>query len=60
MSSSYTPLPTFQTTLRTFAQDPDLPFAELLTESHNAPNKKAAYENILWALINTKEFYFHH
>lgn len=34
MSSSYTPLPTFQTTLRTFAQDPDLPFADLLTESH--------------------------
>ena len=26
----------------------------------NAPNKKAAYENILWALINTKEFYFNH
>ena len=24
----------------------------------NASNKKAAYENILWALINTKEFYF--
>ena len=24
----------------------------------NAKNKKAAYENILWALINTKEFVF--
>jgi hypothetical protein len=24
----------------------------------SAPNKKAAYENILWALINTKEFIF--
>ena len=26
----------------------------------NASNKKAAYENILWALINTKEFSFNH
>lgn len=34
MSSSYAPRPTFQTTLRTFAQDPDLPFADLLTEDH--------------------------
>jgi hypothetical protein len=34
MSSSYAPRPTFQTTLRTFAQAPDLPFADLLTESH--------------------------
>ena len=24
----------------------------------NATNKKAAYENILWALINSKEFGF--
>ena len=24
----------------------------------NGQNKKAAYENILWALINTKEFVF--
>jgi len=24
----------------------------------NAKNKKGAYENILWALINTKEFVF--
>lgn len=34
MSTSYVPRPTFQTTLRTFAQAPDLPFADLLTESH--------------------------
>jgi hypothetical protein len=34
MSSSYAPLPTFQTTLRTFAQDPDFPFADLITEDH--------------------------
>jgi len=34
MSSSYAPRPTFQTTLRTFAQAPDLPFADLLTASH--------------------------
>jgi hypothetical protein len=34
MSSSYAPRPTFQTTLRTFAQDPDLPLADLLTEGH--------------------------
>lgn len=34
MSSSYAPRPTFQTTLRTFAQDPDLPFADLITEDH--------------------------
>jgi hypothetical protein len=26
--------------------------------NRNAANKKAAYENILWALINTKEFVF--
>src|SRR5829696_2867533 len=32
--SSYAPPPTFQTTLRTFAQDPDLPFADLITEDH--------------------------
>ena len=24
----------------------------------NAQNKKLAYENLLWALINTKEFLF--
>ena len=24
--------------------------------TRNAANKKAAYENLLWALINTKEF----
>ena len=24
----------------------------------HAQNKKAAYENLLWALINTKEFVF--
>ena len=24
----------------------------------NAANKKTAYENILWALVNTKEFIF--
>lgn len=34
MSTSYAPRPTFQTTLRTFAQAPDLPFADLITESH--------------------------
>ena len=34
MSSSYAPRPTFQTTLRTFAQDPDLPFTDLITEDH--------------------------
>ena len=28
------------------------------TSSSNATNKKLAYENILWALINTKEFSF--
>ena len=26
--------------------------------TRNATNKKAAYENILWALLNTKEFVF--
>lgn len=34
MSSSYTPRPTFHTTLRTFAQHPDLPFADRITEDH--------------------------
>ena len=24
----------------------------------NQPNKKVAYENIIWALLNTKEFVF--
>jgi hypothetical protein len=33
MSSSYPSAPTFRTTLRTFAQAPDLPFAGLLTET---------------------------
>ena len=28
------------------------------TSPSNAKNKKVAYENILWALINTKEFVF--
>ena len=32
MSSSYPSPPTFRTTLRTFAQSPDRPFAGLLTE----------------------------
>ena len=26
--------------------------------NQNAKNKKSAYENILWALLNTKEFAF--
>jgi hypothetical protein len=33
MSSSYPTPPTFRTTLRSFAQAPDLPFADLLTEA---------------------------
>ena len=28
------------------------------TSPSNAKNKKIAYENILWALLNTKEFIF--
>ena len=32
--------------------------AALAHIARNAQNKKAAYENILWALINTKEFVF--
>ena len=34
MSSSDAPLPTFRTTPRTFAHDPDLPFADLITADH--------------------------
>jgi hypothetical protein len=34
MSSSYPPTPTFRTVLRTFAQAPDLPLGDLLTEQH--------------------------
>ena len=30
----------------------------LANVAKNAANKKAAYENILWALLNTKEFVF--
>ena len=41
MSSSYPAPPTFRTTLRTFAQAPDLPFAGLLSE----PSIRAAEES---------------
>jgi len=34
MSSSYSHSPSFQTVLRSFAQDPDLPASDLLTEDH--------------------------
>lgn len=34
MSLFYAPTPSFQTTLRTFAQDPDVPARALLTEQH--------------------------
>ena len=43
-----------------FARKPtesDLKAALEHVEKHKA-NKKVAYENILWALINTKEFVF--
>jgi hypothetical protein len=36
-------------------------FARKPTPEHinkNAQNKKVAYENIIWALLNTKEFVF--
>ena len=29
-----------------------------MDEKYKAPGKKTAYENILWALVNTKEFWF--
>ena len=32
--------------------------AALAHLAKNAQNKKVAYENILWALLNTKEFVF--
>ena len=32
--------------------------AALAHIARNGQNKKAAYENIIWALINTKEFVF--
>jgi len=32
--------------------------AALAHIAKNSQNKKMAYENILWALINTKEFVF--
>jgi len=32
--------------------------ASLQHIAHNANNKKTAYENILWAMLNTKEFLF--
>jgi hypothetical protein len=34
MSLSYAPAPSFRTTLRTFAQDPEVPASALLTEQH--------------------------
>jgi hypothetical protein len=43
-----------------FAHKPDAGQLHAALEhiNKNANNKKAAYENILWALINTKEFVF--
>ena len=37
---------------------PDQLQAALAHIAKHAQNKKTAYENILWALINTKEFVF--
>jgi hypothetical protein len=46
--------------LWTFAHKPDAAQLQAALDhvNKNAMNKKAAYENILWALINTKEFVF--
>jgi hypothetical protein len=46
--------------LWTFARKPTAPQREaaLAHVAKHAANKKAAYENILWALLNTKEFIF--
>jgi hypothetical protein len=46
--------------LWTFARHPSPEHLALAMEhiQKNMSNKKAAYENILWALINTKEFIF--
>jgi hypothetical protein len=46
--------------LWTFAHKPDAAQLQAAVDhvNKNAMNKKAAYENILWALINTKEFVF--
>jgi hypothetical protein len=43
-----------------FAHKPDAEQKKAALEhlNKNAMNKKAAYENILWALVNTKEFVF--
>jgi hypothetical protein len=43
-----------------FAHKPDAAQLQAALDhvNKNAMNKKAAYENILWALINTKEFVF--
>ena len=38
--------------------NPDQLNAALAHIAKNAQNKKIAYENILWALLNTKEFVF--
>ena len=45
-----------------FAHKPDTAQLQAAIDhvNKNAINKKAAYENILWALINTKEFVFNH
>jgi hypothetical protein len=43
-----------------FARKPSAKQKQVALEhlGKNASNKKAAYENILWALVNAKEFYF--
>ena len=43
-----------------FARKPSPEHVQVALEhiNRNAMNKKAAYENLLWALINTKEFVF--
>ena len=43
-----------------FARKPSVEQREVALEhiAKNAANKKQAYENILWALVNTKEFVF--
>jgi hypothetical protein len=46
--------------LWSFARRPSTEHLRLALEhiNRNLQNKKGAYENILWALINTKEFVF--
>jgi len=46
--------------LWTFARRPAPQHLQVALEHINrhAANKKLAYENILWALVNTKEFVF--